>query len=114
MSDIESKYYNELLKNFGGIHLSGAKYCAEVMARLDDESTNITNIKWDLADEHNLSFSAIDRAIRVYLEHIQETYTVQELSAMMDYTFKPHQKNLQPLEFLTLFKYIVDSEQEQE
>lgn len=111
MSETETKYYNELLKNFGGIHLAGAKYCAEVMARLN-EDTNITNIKYDLSEVHNVSFSAVDRAIRVYLEHIQETYTIQELSAMMDYTFKPHQKNLQPLEFLSLFKYIVDTEQE--
>ena len=70
-------YLDYLLKNFGGVHLAGAKIAAELIEKYD--ITDINSAYHKYADDHNDKYHNVERNIRSYISVIETIRDVEKI-----------------------------------
>ena len=104
-------YYKYLMKNFGHAECSGCRALAHIL--LDYEPGNTMFAYYTkYANEIGSTPTAVERAVRIYLKQITKDYTIEDISVMLDYAFKPGQTTLKAAEFIPVLKFALDNEED--
>lgn len=102
------KYYQALIKSFGNANYIGCSNLAHILTEYAD-GVNLNDLYKKLADEKHSTATAVERSIRIYLKAILQDYTLEDISIMLNYAFKPGRQNLIAGEFIPVFKFVVDT-----
>ena len=78
-----------------------------------DENTELKNSINHYAEKTGITFDAVERNIRTYMNHIYQNYDYTALCNLFNYNFKPNGGNKVFLkEFIAVLKYTLDNESE--
>lgn len=102
-------YYRYLIKTFGHAGCTGCRALAHILADYE-LGKHIQDIYKTYAEVINSTPSAVERSVRVYLNCITKDYSMEDLSTMLDYAFKPGQITLKASEFIPVLKFVLDNE----
>ena len=105
-------YQRQILKLFGGIHLSGCVALAHMMVhyKLGD---NLTDTRVKVAEAMGSTPIAIERVVRTYVEEVvMKTYDITTLSNLLDYEFKTGKNGVIIGEFIPALKLLLDNIEE--
>lgn len=104
------KYYKALVLNFGNANCAGCNALAFIISQYSLEKNNLQDLYKDYGIMLNLTPSAVERSVRVYLKNILRDFTLEDLSELLDYKFKPGIQTLRAAEFIPIFKFKIDNE----
>lgn len=102
-------YYRFLIKTFGHADCVGCRALAYVLDKYQP-GNQIQNLYKEYADEIHSTPSAVERSVRVYLACIIKDYTIEDISTMLDYAFKPGQTTLRASELVPVLKFVLENE----
>lgn len=107
-----NKYHKFLIDHFGGLSLLGCRAIASITEEYAlDENTELKHIINHYAEKTGITFDAVERNVRTYMNHIYETYDYTALCNLFNYNFKPNGKDKVFLkEFIAVLKYTLDNE----
>lgn len=71
-----NKYFNYLVKRFGGAQLSGLTIISEILEKYDINNVNKTYS--DYGKDHNMTCASVERAIRHYISVIGSTPQIEK------------------------------------
>lgn len=109
-----NKYHKFLIDHFGGLSLLGCRAIASIAEEYAlDENTELKNSINHYAEKTGITFDAVERNIRTYMNHIYQNYDYTALCNLFNYSFKPNGGNKVFLkEFIAVLKYTLDNESE--
>lgn len=99
----ENAVYKYLVKTFGGVQHSGVRYLAHLVCNLGEKDLLRDHYR-TLAEEHESTPAAIERAVRYYLDFILTQVSLEDLSVMYDYPFSPTTTRLSTYEFVRILQ----------
>lgn len=103
-------YFDYLLRTFGGINMSGLGALAYTLEHYTKPS-DVMNIYRQYAEEVHSTVGAVERSVRTYFKRILTDYTLDDLSMMLNYSFRPNQTTIKASEFIPILKYVLDNEE---
>lgn len=116
MEDVKSckgfnYYYKFLISNFGHADCLGCRALARVL-EMYKPNDYIQDLYAKYAEEINATPSAVERSIRVYLNCILQETSIEDMSKLLDYAFKPNQTTLRASEIIPVMKFILDTDED--
>ena len=102
-------YYKYLIRTFGHADCTGCRALAHVLTTYKP-GNHIQDIYKAYAEVSGSTPSAVERSVRVYLNCITKDYSMEDISTMLDYAFKPGQTTLKASEFIPVLKFVLDNE----
>lgn len=104
------KYYNYLIQTFGCANYSGCLALARLIAMYDEEK-QLQDLYKEYSEQFNLTPTAVERCVRVYLQAILKEYSIEDIANVLDYNFKPGQTRLVISEIIPVIKFRLEEEQ---
>lgn len=71
-----NKYFDYLVKRFGGAQLSGLMIISEILEKYD--ISNVNKAYADYGEDHNMTRASVERAIRHYITVIGNTTNIEK------------------------------------
>jgi hypothetical protein len=76
-----------------------------------DEDKQLQDLYKEYSECYNLTPTAVERCVRVYLQAILKEYTIEDIANVLDYNFKPGQTRLVISEIIPVIKFRLEEEQ---
>lgn len=102
-------YYKFLIRTFGHADCAGCRAVAYILNEYQP-GMRIQDIYKKYAEDINSTPSAVERSVRVYLACIAKDYSIEDISTMLDYAFKPGETSLKISELAPVLKFVLDHE----
>lgn len=102
------KYYNYLSRTFGRVDCTGCLQLAHIldMFQLGDRLMDVYS---KYAEEISSTPVAVERNLRTYISVIMRDLTMEDISRIFNYEFRPDQTRVTLSEFVPVAKMFIDS-----
>ena len=101
------KYYKFLISNFGHADCKGCLYLAKILDKYEPDKS-LQEIYQEYSAQTNSTAFAIARNVRTYIDLIMKDNTVEDISKLLDYQFKPGVDHLTQSELIPAIKFDID------
>ena len=103
-------YYKFVLKTFGHADLLGCRALANLLY-LYKPGDMIADICETYANSISSTSTAVARCVNRYIKEFMKEITMEELSTMLDYSFKANQTTVSASELIPVLKLALESEE---